>query len=96
MNRHRFYVGTQGNGGQVRHDLAEDYLLSVYGGYSVLDVAGAWRDEHGRVWREPSKLYECLTTDEVVSPRHVAEALGSFCNQKSVLYTSETVQGDFV
>ena len=98
MTRHRFYVGTQGNGGAVRHDLAEAYLVATYGGFSAYRVEGAWRDGlHSPTIREESIVYECVTDESICpSPEYVAKTLRDYADQQYVLYTVETVQGGYV
>lgn len=73
-------------------------IISLFGGYSRVDVAGAWTDESGKTIYENNFRYEILTTylHAYRQLKTYAYRVGRDLDQFSVLTTYEIVQVDFV
>jgi hypothetical protein len=74
-----------------------DYLTGLFGGFTVIDVEGSWRDpDTGIVCSDYSYRYEVVAP--AIQPeycRWAAEKAREVFQQKCVLVTLETVEGWF-
>ena len=96
MIRHRFYVGTTRDGRHVRHDDVQECLVNAFAGWTMFRAFGAWHDARDNEVREDSIVYECLTENGNIDGRKVAAQCRDLAQQACVLWTFETVKGEFV
>ena len=97
MIRARFYIGTTTRDGlpvkaEAWHTI-EGLAIAEYGGFTMTEALGGWKDDDGRIIREPSRVYE---TCGHCNAKEFAEQCRNIAEQSSVLYTVETVEGGFV
>lgn len=100
MTRYRFYVGECDREGHlVSNDqwaAIERELVQSAGGFTVISARGAW-DDAGTMKCEASRIYEVLADYTLRDDgAHHARIIKALARQKLVLYTSETVRGEFV
>ncbi len=74
--------------------LAEDVTPRFPDGLSVLDAAGQFRDNRGRIVREPTKLLVLLVPDRAAAAGKIAAVIDRYkrrFSQESVLRTERSV-----
>jgi len=110
MTRIRFYIGTvcsyssraeSGTGHPLRHyrvgkeawQAIEAELVKTFGGWTLYYARGAWGS-----MVENSRVYEALTPEEFPadSLRALTREWTQLTGQESILWTQESVQGEFV
>lgn len=79
----------------------ESDLLDLYGGFSRIDVYGAWTDieNGGHVYHDYSYQYEILLSDNARrygDLKHFAKHLCTILDQKCILTTLQNINADFV
>lgn len=102
METVRFFVGMgfDKDGQPVTHAGAKlrecaEYLSQLFGGCTVLDGSGYWKDEKGLLIREPAIDFEIVTDKEHLLIE-AATTLKRVFNQTSVLMTKQQVESAMV
>ncbi len=67
------------------------YLVSKFGGYTVTEVSGGWRDSRGKEYREEG-LDVWVNTDKLYMVDAVAEWLSELWDQEAVMVTIEPIE----
>ena len=98
MIRHRFYVGTHDkHGKRIKRGVGPEIarrLTARFGGVTLYRTEGQWRDDTGQIKAERAVVYECLGSGSTF--RGLAARIRDLAGQACVLYTHETVRGEFV
>jgi hypothetical protein len=80
--------------GEKLRECAE-YLSALFGGCTVLDGSGYWKDERGMLIREPAIDFEIVTDKEHLLIE-AATTLKRVFNQSAVLMTKQKVESAMV
>ena len=87
-------------GRSLRRQVAsiKEELLSIAGGVSVYRVRGAWRADHGRVYRDTSDVAYTIVDDALAAKilADLVPAWAGLLRQECVLVIIEPVQAHFV
>ena len=83
-----FILPTTDNSGESIadvHSAVESYLADTYGGYTISETIGGWRD-NGKLYRESGKRYDCAIQPESAEAFIAAAiAYGHMAQQLSVM-----------
>jgi hypothetical protein len=105
MTKLTFYVGQTRPDGRLFNaaskewDLIQFALMEGYGGYSLSPVLGGWKDPVSGEKVIEATVVVTVLTDEPEDPVKVvrfAQLMKERFQQKAVLYTVETIKGEFV
>ncbi len=67
------------------------YLVSKFGGYTVTEVSGGWKDSAGKEYREEG-LDIWVNTDKTWGVDAAAEWLAELWDQEAVMVTIEAIE----
>ncbi len=67
------------------------YLVSKFGGYTVTEVSGGWKDPGGKEYREDG-LDVWVNTDKVLGVDAAALWLAELWGQEAVMVTIESIE----